>query len=591
MPHCAISCKRGAVAGAVGGEAAADAGAQFLAVAGGDPASVVLRAEVVAARARRHPDFAGGKVPVDDDLRAIIETHFDDAAGLDVDVEVVGARFERGLDGRQLGVGQCGELLLIHGVIASRSVQRSRSKRHPLHAHYRGIRVLAAACRLRHQRSADPARADQPIRLREHAISLIRSGADGARIEGVLLDDIATRFGTPCYVYSRAALEAAFAGYMAALRSHGLADRALVCYAVKANGNLAILNLFARLGAGFDIVSVGELARVRAAGGDPAKVVFSGVGKRPDEMRAALEAGIHCFNVESARELEILSAVAGACGLRAPVSLRVNPDVDPKTHPYIATGLRSTKFGIAFTDALAVYRKAAALPHLDVVGIDCHIGSQLLDPAPAAEATQKLIDLVDRLAAEGIVLDHIDVGGGMGITYRDGEAAPPVGDYLSPMFDRLAGRRERIVLEPGRSLVGNAGVLLTHVMLLKHGVERNFAIVDAAMNDLTRPALYDAWHTIANYSGGGTAHREPRRYEIVGPVYESGDFLGHDRDLALAEGDLLAVHSAGAYAMSMASNYNTRPRGAEVMVDGDTAHLVRARERVEDLFAGETLLP
>ena len=403
--------------------------------------------------------------------------------------------------------------------------------------------------------------------------------------EDVPLPQIAATYGSPCYVYSRAALEAAYAGYVRALAGRN----ALICYAVKANSNLAILNLFARLGAGFDIVSGGELARVLAAGGDAAKVVFSGVGKSPDEMRAALAAGILCFNVESASELATLNDVAGSMSRRAPVSLRVNPDVDPKTHPYIATGLRNTKFGIPFEEALPLYRRARDLPHIDIHGIDCHIGSQLLDPAPAAEAATRLLGLVDALAAEGIALSHIDVGGGMGIRYRD-EAAPAAGAYLAPLLGVLAGRRERLLFEPGRSLVGNAGLLLTRVVVLKHGAERNFAVVDAAMNDLARPALYEAWHDIVTVkvSPGGTAAKP---YEVVGPVCESGDFLGHDRQLAVDEGDLLAILSAGAYGMAMSSNYNSRPRAAEVIVDRGQVHLVRERERIEQLFAGERVLP
>jgi diaminopimelate decarboxylase len=423
-------------------------------------------------------------------------------------------------------------------------------------------------------------------------MSLAVMHQDGLRVEGVALAGIAARFGTPCYVYSRAALTAAYAGYRDALQAHGLADRSLICYAVKANSNLAILNLFARLGAGFDIVSGGELARVLAAGGSPEKIVFSGVGKSRAEMRAALEAGIHCFNVESASELDHLNEVAGSLGRRAPVSLRVNPDVDARTHPYISTGLKSAKFGVAITDAFDIYRRAASLPHIAVKGIDCHIGSQLLDPAPAAEAADKVLALVDRLGAAGIPLEHIDLGGGMGIQYRADEPAPTAADYLAPMLAKLAGRHEKLVFEPGRSLVGNAGLLLTRVDVLKPGEEKHFAVVDAAMNDLMRPALYDAWHDIVPVSNtkvgaGGTA----MSYEIVGPVCESGDFLGHDRLLALREGDLLAILSAGAYGMAMASNYNTRPRAAEVMVDGSEMHLIRRREEIAELFALESVLP
>ncbi|OHC62573.1 MAG: diaminopimelate decarboxylase [Rhodocyclales bacterium GWA2_65_19] len=422
-------------------------------------------------------------------------------------------------------------------------------------------------------------------------MSLAVMRPDGLHVEAVALADIAARFGTPCYVYSRAALTQAYAAYRDALQAHGLAGRSLICYAVKANSNLAILNLFARLGAGFDIVSGGELARVLAAGGAADKIVFSGVGKSRTEMRAALEAGIHCFNVESASELGQLNEVAGRLGCRAPVSLRVNPDVDAKTHPYISTGLKTAKFGVAFGDAFDLYRRAASLPHIAVKGIDCHIGSQLLDPAPAAEAADKVLALVDRLSAASIALGHIDLGGGMGIQYHAAEPAPAASDYLAPMLARLAKRRENLVFEPGRSLVGNAGLLLTRVEVLKPGEEKHFAVVDAAMNDLMRPALYDAWHDILRVGADATASAQTRSYEIVGPVCESGDFLGHDRALALNEGDLLAILSAGAYGMAMASNYNSRPRAAEVMIDGNSMHLIRRREAIAELFALESMLP
>lgn len=402
-------------------------------------------------------------------------------------------------------------------------------------------------------------------------------------VEDVPLPDIAKTYGTPSYVYSRAALEAAYRAYAAALAGHPH----LICYAVKANPNIAILNLFARLGAGFDIVSGGELARVLAAEGDPGKVVFSGVGKREDEMRAALRAGIHCFNVESESELRRLDRIARAEGLRAPVSLRVNPDVDAKTHPYISTGLRENKFGIAHERALDVYRLAASMPHLEVVGIDCHIGSQLTDSAPFAEALRKVLELADALEAEGIPLRHIDVGGGVGIRYRD-ETPPAVEEYARVLLDGMAGRAQTLVVEPGRSLVGNAGWLLTRVEYLKHGEVRDFAVVDAAMNDLMRPALYDAWHDILPVC---ERTGEARRYAIVGPVCETGDFLGHDRELVIAEADLLVVCSSGAYGMSMSSNYNTRPRAAEILVDGAKVNEIRARERVEALFAEERMLP
>ena len=410
------------------------------------------------------------------------------------------------------------------------------------------------------------------------------SAREGALwIEDLPLAEIAARFGTPTYVYSKAALEAAFGAWQQALAGR----RALVCYAVKANSNLGILSVFARLGAGFDIVSGGELARVLAAGGRADKVVFSGVGKTRAEMRQALEAGIRCFNVESAAELEHLNAVAGELGKRAPIALRVNPDVDPKTHPYISTGLKGNKFGVAFADALDLYRRAAALPNLRISGVACHIGSQLLDPAPMAEAAQKLRDLVDRLAAEGIVLAHIDLGGGLGIRYRD-ETPPAVADYLAPLLAVFEGRSEELCFEPGRSLVGNAGLLLTRIEYLKPGETKNFAIVDAAMNDLARPALYDAWHEVVEVNPHAGAAVE---YDIVGPICESGDFLARARTLAVTEGDLLAILSAGAYGMTMSSNYNTRPRAAEVIVDGDQAHAVRQREAVAELFAAERTLP
>ena len=401
--------------------------------------------------------------------------------------------------------------------------------------------------------------------------------------ESVPLTDIATRFGTPCYVYSRSALESALDEFQQEL----VGVDALVCYAVKANSNLAVLNIFARCGAGFDIVSSGELKRVLAAGADPKKVVFSGVGKTAIEMEFALNTGILCFNVESAPELERLNEVAGRLGKKAPISLRVNPNVDAKTHPYISTGLKENKFGVAYEDALALYRHAAALPNLDITGIDCHIGSQLLDPSPFAEALDKVLLLIDQLTEEEIRLHHIDLGGGLGIRYRD-EVAPTVKAYLQPLLQKLRNRGLKILLEPGRRLVGNAGLLLTKVEYLKPGEVKNFAIVDAAMNDLARPALYDAWHDIVPVVPRSDA---ADNWEIVGPICETGDFLGHSRPLALAAGELLAIMSAGAYGMAMSSNYNTRPRAAEVMVDGNTAHLVRRRETVEELCALESPLP
>ena len=400
-------------------------------------------------------------------------------------------------------------------------------------------------------------------------------------LEGVALDTLAERFGTPLYVYSRQALESAYQAYAKAFAE----TPHLICYAVKANSSLAILNLFARLGAGFDIVSGGELARVLAAGGDPAKVVFSGVGKTADEMRAALKAGILCFNVESASELHRLDRVAGELGQVAPVSFRVNPDVDAKTHPYISTGLKENKFGVPIADAPALYHLAASLPNLKITGIDCHIGSQLIDLSPLVDAADRVLALVDALAAEGIVLHHIDLGGGVGIRYRD-ETPPDLAAYGRVLAQKFAGRREKLLLEPGRSLVGNAGLLLTRVEYLKPGEDKNFAIVDAAMNDLMRPALYEAYHQTVAVNERNTPSQ---RYDIVGPICETGDFLGFARDLAIEEGDLLALLSAGAYGMSMASNYNSRPRAAEILVDKNEIYLIRERESHAQMMSGERL--
>jgi diaminopimelate decarboxylase len=400
--------------------------------------------------------------------------------------------------------------------------------------------------------------------------------------ENVSLGDIAKRFGTPCYVYSRAALTDGYRQFAEAFKSR---DH-LICYAMKANSNLAIINLFARLGAGFDIVSGGELQRVLAAGGAANKVVFSGVGKSEAEMRLALEAGILCFNVESSSELDRLNEVAGSMGKTAPISLRVNPDVDAKTHPYISTGLKQNKFGVAYTEALALYRKAAGMPHLRITGMDCHIGSQLTETSPFIAAAEKVLALVDQLAAAGIVLEHLDLGGGLGICYND-EIPPSIAAYAQALLGALSGRSEKIIVEPGRVLVGNAGVLLTRIEYLKHGEEKNFAIVDAAMNDLMRPALYDAYHAILPVQKRTGATQE---YEVVGPICETGDFIGHAREMAVDKGDALAVMSAGAYGMSMSSNYNTRPRAAEVMVDGAEVHLVRERETVRQLYASEKIV-
>jgi len=397
------------------------------------------------------------------------------------------------------------------------------------------------------------------------------------------LDDIARRFGTPAYVYSRAAIEGAYREFTRALEGRD----ALVCYSVKANSNLAILALLARLGAGFDIVSGGELARVLAAGGDPAKTLFSGVGKSEAEIELALERGIGCINVESAAELERVARIARRLGSRAPIALRVNPDIDAGTHPYISTGLRETKFGVAYAEAERLYQRAAEMRELEIVGIGCHIGSLLNDAAPFAAAAARLGELVDRLSARGVALRHIDVGGGMGIRYKD-EATQPIATFVRSALAALGTRNARVVFDPGRSIVGNAGVLLTRVEYVKLGEARNFLVVDAGMNDLIRAPLYSAWHevrTVRKMEAGAAQ----AVYDVVGPVCESADFLAKDRRLAAAEGDLLAVMSAGAYGMVMGSNYNSRTRAAEVLVDGTAAHLVRRREQVAELFALETI--
>ena len=398
--------------------------------------------------------------------------------------------------------------------------------------------------------------------------------------ESVPLTDIAARFGTPTYVYSRATLERHWRAFDTALATHPH----LICYAVKANSNLGLLNVLARLGSGFDIVSVGELERVLTAGGDARKVVFSGVGKTAAEMRRALDVGIRCFNVESVPELERLNEVAGALGKRAPVSLRVNPDVDAGTHPYISTGLKENKFGIDIAIAAEVYAQAAALPHLELIGVDCHIGSQLTQVAPFVDALKRVLALIDALKTRGIAIKHLDLGGGLGIRYRD-ETPPEPAHYVAPLIQALGDRDLEILLEPGRAIVGNAGVLLTRVEYLKHTEHKDFAIIDAAMNDLLRPALYGAWQAIVPVEPRLDA--TPRVYDLVGPVCETGDFLGKDRELALEPGDLLAVRSAGAYGFSMSSNYNSRPRAAEILVDGEQLHVVRAREALEDLWRGE----
>ncbi|HCN88149.1 MAG TPA: diaminopimelate decarboxylase [Oxalobacteraceae bacterium] len=412
--------------------------------------------------------------------------------------------------------------------------------------------------------------------------------------ENTPLTAIAQQFGTPTYVYSKAALTENFSAYADACKQHGRDQRtALVCYSVKSNSNLAVLNLLGQLGSGFDIVSGGELLRVLAAGGTPEKIIFSGVGKTCDEMRLALSHDILCFNVESVAELHRLNQVAGEVGKQAPISLRVNPNVDAKTHPYISTGLKENKFGIAYEEALSTYRLAASLPNITVVGIDCHIGSQLLDDAPLLEALDKLTGLIDTLANEGIAIHHLDIGGGIGVSYN-GDRPVAVGDYLARLFARIddwrllkhRGAAIKVMFEPGRSISGDAGVLITEVQYLKDGAVKNFAVVDAAMNDLMRPAMYEAWHEVR------PVVQRPalaKTYDVVGPVCESGDWLARARELAIEQGDLLALMTAGAYGMTMSSNYNTRGRAAEVLVDGAGFHLVRQREAPADLFALESI--
>lgn len=402
--------------------------------------------------------------------------------------------------------------------------------------------------------------------------------------ESVDLADLAARYGTPAYVYSRSAIQQQWQEFDNAFGS----AKHLICYAVKANSSLAILNLLAQLGSGFDIVSGGELERVLAAGGDPGKVVFSGVGKTEAEMISALEAGIKCFNVESTAELQRLDRVAGKLQMSAPVSLRINPDVDVKTHPYIATGLKENKFGIPFSEAIAGYEKAGRLPNIRITGIDCHIGSQITSLDPFVDALRKLRELIVQIEASGIVIDHIDIGGGLGIHYEQ-ETPPPIAEYISAVTAIIDTTKYLTVVEPGRVITGNSGVLLTRVEYIKTTPEKNFAIVDAAMNDLLRPALYDAWHEILPLTQNDSTVKNI--YDIVGPVCESGDFIGKNRELALSEGDILAICSAGAYGFSMSSNYNTRPRAVEIMVDHDRSFEIRERESVRDLFSGEKLLP
>lgn len=401
--------------------------------------------------------------------------------------------------------------------------------------------------------------------------------------ENVPVDKIAEQYGTPVYIYSRTALENHWKAFDEAFSAYPH----LVCYAVKANSNLAVLNVLAKQGSGFDIVSMGELARVLAAGGDPAKTVFSGVGKTEQEIEYALQHGIRCFNVESIPELDRINKVAGRLGKKAPVSIRVNPDVDAQTHPYISTGLKENKFGIAIEDAREVYRSTQAMPHLDVVAVDCHIGSQLTSVSPFVDALERVLSLIDELAEDGIQIKHLDIGGGLGIHYRD-ETPPTPAEYAQALAPLLKDRELEILLEPGRAIAGNAGILLTKVEFIKPTEAKCFAIVDAAMNDLLRPALYQSWQNIQTVKQHSDT--EVVSYDIVGPICETGDFLGKDRELAIEQGNLLAIRSAGAYGFAMSSNYNSRPRVAEVMVEGDKVHLVRERETINDLFAGEHVI-
>ncbi len=421
-------------------------------------------------------------------------------------------------------------------------------------------------------------------RGRKEVVDYFNYRDDNLFAEEVAVADIVAEYGSPCYIYSKATFERHWHAFDAAFGEQAH----LICYAVKANSNIAVLNVLARLGSGFDIVSLGELQRVLTAQGDPKKVVFSGVGKREDEIKAALEVGIRCFNIEVKGELDRINQIAGELGVIAPVSFRVNPDVDAKTHPYISTGLKENKFGIDIDSALDEYRRAAAMPHVKIVGIDCHIGSQLTETQPFLDALERVLKIVATLKSEGIMLRHLDLGGGLGICYND-EVPPEPADYVTAILERLGENDLEILLEPGRAIAGNAGILVTKVEYLKPTAEKNFAIVDAAMNDLVRPSLYHSWQAIIPVKRGSKVTEQA--WDIVGPVCETGDFLGKQRVLALSTGDLLAIRSSGAYGFTMSSNYNSRPKVAEIMVDKEVAHVIRERESIPQLWVGEHLLP
>lgn len=550
---------------------------------------------------RRDPDLPIRCLPIDDHLAAVVKFEREDPR-IDLAVDIGIGGFKRIFDRRQDDIHAIMKIALFHpnGAIHTRdtilSTPHNVTRYAPFHFHSIRIIHLLRHCRLRAERRPEaPAGPAQERFCGGHAMSIeladfsvSRDAASGElKMEGVALKDVAARFGTPCFVYSEAALTNAFRQLDGALKS-ARGDRPyLICYAVKANSNLAVLNLFARLGAGFDIVSGGELRRVLRAGGDPCKVVFSGLGKSSAEMKLALEADIKCFNVESESELERLNDVAATLGKKARISLRVNPDVDAKTHPYISTGLKNNKFGVAYDRALLVYRKAASLAHIEIAGVDCHIGSQLIDDAPLREAMTRIVALADTLKANGIPVHHVCPGGGIGIRYRN-EATISLDAYARALQESLGDRSVELLLEPGRMLVGNAGVLLSRVEYVKPTATKNFLVVDAAMNDLIRPPLYQAYHEVVEVQAGAAGGTPARIYDVVGPVCESTDVLAHERNLKANAGDLVALLSAGAYSFVMSSNYNSRPRASEVMISGDTMREVRARETFDMLIAGET---